>query len=508
MEIELKLALRAADLPRLKAHPLLKQRPPQRARLRNTYYDTPTLSLMERRMAVRERQVGRQTLLTVKTAGESAGGLSRREEWEAPARPGAFDFESLVTDPALARELAACAWQLVPVFRTDFTRLTWLLQHGNAQIEVALDQGSITTGNGQGEHREPILELELELKAGPPDALLDLAHTLALGPQGRAATGLWLHPQDRSKAQRGLALFLGRRLEPVPAEPVRLRASMPPRAAFQAAALSCLTHFQVNVTGLLQTPPYTLPVPEFVHQARVALRRLRTGLRLFAPFLPRRFTRHWNACWRSTAQALGAARDWDVLATERLPELVGDTPIDPDLSAWLAAQRLDAWQSAHRTLTAPAHALNLLAFTRAVMALPGETAPAHATQSVPLDTWARSLMRQRHRQLHEELQRALNAGPEGRHQLRIELKKLRYAQSFLNDLLPARKTRRSTEALAEAQALLGELNDLSTAANRLKDCPLAAGQAMAEAARQRLTARLQTLLALERRLLWTRSLWA
>lgn len=503
MEIELKLSLHATDLPRLKAHPLLKRQTPHRARLRNTYFDTPALGLMQRRVAVRERQVGRRTWLTVKTAGQSAGGLSRREEWEAPTRPGTFNFETLVGDPDLARELSASAWQLVPVFRTDFTRLTWQLQHGNAQIEVALDQGSITTGNGQGQHREPILELELELKAGPPDALLDLAHTLALGPQGWAESGLWLHPQDLSKAQRGLALFLGRRLEPVAAEPVRLHADMPPLAAFRASALSCLQHFQANVTGLLQTPPDALPAPEFVHQARVALRRLRTGLRLFAPFLPQRFTCHWNACWRDTAQRLGTARDWDVLATERLPELLDGAAHDTALDQWVASQRQRAWQAARQMLTAPDHALNLLAFTRAVMALPVDSPDGAHTALSP---WARSLVRERHRQLRVELQRALRAGPEGRHQLRIELKKLRYAQSFLSDLLPRRRTQRSTEALADAQALLGELNDLGTADTLLQSCPLEAGQTVRALAQTRLQARLLALPALERRLLGLRML--
>ncbi|MCU0763841.1 MAG: CHAD domain-containing protein [Hydrogenophaga sp.] len=504
MEIELKLALRAVDLPRLKAHPLLTQQTPRRARLRNTYYDTPTLGLMERRVAVRERQVGRQTLLTVKTAGQSAGGLSRREEWEAPTRPGAFDFDTLVSDPALARDLSACAWQLVPVFRTDFTRLTWQLQHREARVEVALDQGHITTGDGQGLHHEPILELELELLAGRPEALFDLAHTLALGPQGQAASGLWLHPQDRSKAERGLSLFLGRRLEPAPAMPVRLRAQMTPLAAFQAAALSCLAHFQANVTGLLQTPPDTLPAPEFVHQARVALRRLRTGLRLFAPFLPRRFTRHWNTRWRATAGTLGMARDWDVLATERLPELLEGATPDPALDPWVAAQRHRAWRKARQMLTAPDHALNLLAFTRAVLALPVQTPRQPSAE--PLRPWARALVRERHLRLRTELQRALRAGPEGRHQLRIELKKLRYAQSFLSDLLPPGKTRRSTEALAEAQALLGELNDLATADALLLPCPVETGQGVRRLAQERLQMRLQELPALERRLLRLRAL--
>jgi triphosphatase len=80
-ETELKLSLQTHELPRLLSHPLLAS-PAAPQRLLNTYFDTPALDLKQRRMAVRERLAGDQWLLTVKTAGTSQGGLSRRQEWE------------------------------------------------------------------------------------------------------------------------------------------------------------------------------------------------------------------------------------------------------------------------------------------------------------------------------------------------------------------------------------------------------------------------------------------
>ncbi len=79
METELKLSLNEADLPRLLSHPLLANGAGTQ-RLLNTYFDTPDLALQQRRMAVRERLVGDRCLLTVKTAGQSQNGLSRRHE--------------------------------------------------------------------------------------------------------------------------------------------------------------------------------------------------------------------------------------------------------------------------------------------------------------------------------------------------------------------------------------------------------------------------------------------
>jgi triphosphatase len=66
---------------------------------------------------------------------------------------------------------------------------------------------------------------------------------------------------------------------------------------------------------------------------------------------------------------------------------------------------------------------------------------------------------------------ARRLGPDGRHELRLALKKLRYTQEFLIGLLDPKRAARSTATLADAQTLLGELNDLSTAQVLLQQVP-------------------------------------
>lgn len=200
METELKLSLSAQDLPRLLTHPLLAGAGSAQ-RLFNTYFDTPDLALQQRRMAVRERLGGEQWLLTVKTAGQSQNGLSRRQEWEGPTTPGALQFDTLVGDAALAAELMALRPTLRALFCTDFQRQRWVIVHEGAQIEVALDQGQIHVPGTP--LSEPLLELELELLSGPEQALMTLADVLRQTPQGPVT----LTPSDTSKAQRGMALW-------------------------------------------------------------------------------------------------------------------------------------------------------------------------------------------------------------------------------------------------------------------------------------------------------------
>jgi inorganic triphosphatase YgiF len=200
METELKLGLSEAELPRLRAHPLLA-RDGHTQGLLNIYFDTPELALHRGRMAVRERRAGDRWLLTVKTAGQSTGSLSRRQEWEGPTTPGALQFDTLVDDVALATELMALRPTLQALFCTDFERQRWLVEHAGAQIEVALDQGRIHVPGT--ELSQPLLELELELLSGPEPALLSLAEVLRETPQGPVK----LTPSDASKAERGMALW-------------------------------------------------------------------------------------------------------------------------------------------------------------------------------------------------------------------------------------------------------------------------------------------------------------
>lgn len=207
METELKLKLNPSDLATLLGHPLLAG-PSHSQRLLNTYFDTPELALQQRRMAVRERLAGVQWLLTVKTAGHTRAGLSRRQEWEGPTTPGELDFSALVDDATLAAELAALRPRLLPLFCTDFERQHWVLTVGadgaTAQIEVALDQGRVhLPGTDLG---QPLLELELELLSGPESVVLALADRLRQGPGGPLA----LAPSDLSKAELGMALWRSR----------------------------------------------------------------------------------------------------------------------------------------------------------------------------------------------------------------------------------------------------------------------------------------------------------
>ena len=202
-ETELKLNIPPNAVETLLRHPLLAAVPVHQ-HLYNTYFDTSDLELTRQKVAVRERRVSGQsvadkTLLTVKTAGQSHSGLSQRHEWEGPTTPGQFDFIGLVDDASLARSLSALTSRLIPIFTTDFERLSWCISMGDDLVEVALDRGKICVNRNDRENCTPICELELELKAGDVNALKVVAEQLQMSTK--------LTPADDSKAARGYTLF-------------------------------------------------------------------------------------------------------------------------------------------------------------------------------------------------------------------------------------------------------------------------------------------------------------
>ena len=195
-EIELKLSLAPDAIPTLLALSCFAGQVIQEQRLSNTYYDTPELLLSQRKMALRLRQKGNETWLTVKTAGKSEAGLATRHEWECLATPGIFDFAH-IEQAELRTMLTALIPQLTTIFRTDFLRRRVVLHYGQSQIEVAIDQGTVSS---QG-REQALCELELELLSG------DIGDLKALATQLQTHLPGVLHPSDISKAQRGYALF-------------------------------------------------------------------------------------------------------------------------------------------------------------------------------------------------------------------------------------------------------------------------------------------------------------
>ena len=197
VELELKLALPRDRRNAIEQLPVFRAAPAQHLHEITTYYDTADLDLRQEGVALRVRRRGDKLIQTLKTtaADEVA---SNRGEWEWDVESDLPDVERLRDTPR-ADLIERLNGTLRPVFRTDIARTTRLLDGpGGARVEAALDEGHILAGAA----REPVSELELELKSGSDPAAL---YHLALDIHARVPLSL----AGDSKAARGYRLFDG-----------------------------------------------------------------------------------------------------------------------------------------------------------------------------------------------------------------------------------------------------------------------------------------------------------
>lgn len=467
-EIELKLALPPGEADAFLKRMARRRTAPLEQALVTLYFDTPDFALSAAGVALRVRRVGRRWLQTLKTEGERTGGLSRRIEYEMPVRSGALDWARFPPE-ALAHVPDSVRAQVVPVFETRFRRTAWLLKgRGGAQIEVALDVGEVVAG----ERSQPICEIELELKAGQPDALFALALDWA------AAFGCL--PFDVSKAERGVRLAHGVAAAPLKSAPVALGHGLNVEEGFVAIVQGCLAQFQANLPGVLASDDI-----EYVHQARVALRRLRAALRLFRGVcvLPDELT----AGLRALAASLGPARDWDVLVGETLPAIA---PHCPDTDAWqrglaeIEASRGAVRAAMRMALDAAQPGAWLLGMQRWLqqrgwrLSPQGGRAATEAqrlAQLAPLDDWARRALKRGHRRVARDARVFDQLQPMQRHLLRIAIKRQRYAVEFFQLLFAGKRQVRYLAVLRDAQDSLGRANDARVALDLLASVGTAAG---------------------------------
>lgn len=450
-EVELKLVCAGSDLTALAAHPRLQGAVEiQPEPLVTTYYDTPKRDLRAAGLTLRVRAKGGRHIQTVK-AGAGDVGLFDRAEWEteiAGETPDPAAWAGTAAE-AVLRDADAPVERL---FATLVTRRELPVQQGESRILVTLDEGRVESPAGD----TPLCEVELELQAGEPADLFQLAQALA----ETVPLRLGVH----SKSAVGFALIDGNGRSAVKAEAIDLPADASAGTVFRQVARACLRHMRLNETVFLEAGQ----PPEALHQIRVALRRLRSALSLFAPMLdgdPRAMG--FADEIKRVTEPFGHARNLDVFLGDTLPNLAKDRPDDAGLDGLrerAEAERERAYDVVLTTLQSPqwrSLIIDLAGWveTGAWAAQPAAAETGRAFAAGVLDK-ARLRLKKRGRGLK-------HLDPHTRHRARIAAKKLRYGAEFFSGLYHKKKARRRQEkfgdALSDLQDHLGVLNDLETA---------------------------------------------
>jgi CHAD domain-containing protein len=209
------------------------------------------------------------------------------------------------------------------------------------------------------------------------------------------------------------------------------------------------------------------------HQLRVGLRRLRTALKVFAPTLGKEAVAPLSAAARDLGRVVGRLRDADVLIAE-VVEPAAALGLEPATRSALVAAleaRRERTRAEVRAALAGPEAVGFLFDLGAFIEGRGWLAPSDYGQTerlaAPVAAVAPAMLDSRHRRVRKAGRHVRKLDAEALHELRKQLKELRYAVDMLGPLYPVEAVKPYLGALKELQDSFGSLNDAAMAAESL-----------------------------------------
>jgi len=283
-------------------------------------------------------------------------------------------------------------------------------------------------------------------------------------PAGRRVV---LKPLDVPALARlaGLPAARGTRSGPVRSRTAPLASTLSVNDAFRAVMAAGLAHLLANERGLRGSAD-----PEYLHQARVALRRLRSALEVFSPPVPEPAVAPAARDLEWLAARLGPARDWDVLMTDTLPPIEAEFGARRGLKAFSARcrrLRRSAGAGARRAVRSARYRRLTLRLSAWLAAEGWRAHSEHAARAVlqcPVGDHARRVLEARYQRVRKRGRGLQELSAARLHRLRISIKRFRYAVDFFAGLYRGHAVGETLRRLSRLQDLLGAMNDAATAA--------------------------------------------
>lgn len=440
------------------------------------YWDTPDWHLFKAGWSYRWRDAAGEKSLILKSIGLGGGVAHKRMEFEQRVVAFPEDRDSSLPPGAVTAQLNAVgSGDMRELFRVrNCRRLLTIRTHDGALIELAIDHATIATRlsvSKSAPNGMSFVELELELKEGPEEALLQLATTL----QQRFD----LLASRLSKFDRGLQVArqspprtLGMRwpFSHTPFIQQLHTQELSPRDPAILLAYHCLLeHFQ-EILGH-EPEAWEGLDSEGVHQMRVSVRRLQASLRAFRDVLPAASVRSFNREFQWVARTLGGVRDLDV-CLDGLEDYTAQIPAtDADYMRGYQCHLTTRRRSARRRLLACLLSRRYQRlkdrFVRFLERGPSRRA-MDTFRVYTIDAAARQLIGKRYRRVRRAGRAVTpNSSGEALHSLRIQCRRLRYLFEFFQpiygDLLQPEIAR-----LKRVQDVLGDFQDARVATEQIR----------------------------------------
>jgi triphosphatase len=416
------------------------------------YLDTFDWALMKKKLSLRYRTSDGKAMYTVKSMSAIEEGIAKRMETEivldAPVdSPGEIPLKQirdLIDGITYPRKLL----EHIQV-RTDRRRYRVGTPEG-AKIELVFDASNFSLrGLHAPKRAQTLYELEAELLSGPEVALTALS-SLLVG-------AFHYSPSSASKLENGIE---------------RLKVSIPSKRPPEHYTVRLGDRLDLAVRKILayqwirfreQLPGVQREIDtEFVHQARVATRRMRSAFRLFrnavSPSAGARLA--GELAW--IGGMFGAVRDLDVflLNLSQFKMQIGRFPAKKKevFDNWIERHRRVPFKALGEALASPRYVQFERCLARFLEA-PIPVRPRAPLAVKPVREVAPVIIKERFAAVIDQGQRVLqNPKPKQFHRLRIQMKRLRYACEFM---APAYGGALDPfiERTVEIQDCLGEIQD-------------------------------------------------
>jgi len=456
MEIELKLVLpgpeaESAVIAHIREHGYrVKELDP--VRNVDLYLDTFDWSLMKNKLSLRYRISNEQAMYTLKSLGAFEEGIAKRMETEVPL-DGLVDAPAEVPVKRIRKLIDGLIFprKLLEHIQisTDRRRYQVLSSEGT-EIELAFDTSSFSLrGLHQKRRAQKLYEMEAEIHHGSVTALESLASSLS------ATFGY--SPSAASKFEVAFKWFKVALPSKRMSEKLRVRLEDRLDLAVRKFLTYQFQRFREQLPGVRQDID-----TEFVHQARVATRRMRSALRLFREAIPQTAVIYLGEELKWLGAKFGAVRDLDVflLNLSRFKPQIRFFPSNKKkaFENWIEKHRrspLKALQEALESSRYKAFERRFIQFLeRPLPARPRVPLAMKPVREVaPLVTTEKfeAAIQQGHKVLAKPKLKQFHA-------LRIQMKRLRYAVEFMAPAYEGALTP-FIERTVEIQDCLGELQD-------------------------------------------------
>ncbi|MGD0984540.1 MAG: CHAD domain-containing protein [Acidimicrobiales bacterium] len=428
--------------------------PAAHKRLVDVYVDTEDWRMGRAGYVLRVRRRAGRLETTLKDLSTATKGLRRRLEVTQPLPASGLSGLDRTGEVGWRVDALAGARMLNQVLEVRTRRRPFdLAVHGEKVGELALDDTVIAIGHER--RRLRLTRVEVEVQPAWVDAMQPFVERL------RRECGL--QPATLSKFEAGLmAAGIS-----IPGPPDLGPIAVSPDSTLGELAYRVLRR---EAAAMLAHVPGTRLGEdiESLHQMRVATRRMRAGIEMFAGVLPVRAVRlRAELGW--LAALLGEVRDLDI-QLGRFDDWTEEMPGDhrealDELADLLAGHRLQA----RRALL---EGLDSRRYERLVSGLVAMLAQGPSVRSAacraPAVTTMPTLIGERHRAARKAASRAKRTGlATDYHRLRIRCKRLRYSLEFASGLYDG-ELKGFVRQMTRLQDALGSMQDASVASARLQ----------------------------------------